>query len=1232
MGFPTVDRYSDLINSIVGGSFYASSGITIPYRSDATTLRIETSSANTEFGIYINDVYSGAEISDLSGNLVVNRFLPLGEDVITVYNSRTGQRINTYVTVREYALWLASYAEVLEQIDDNIDQVRDDISIKTASLEMLQDFYGKTVDTYADIGQGVDAYRWQVHELRQAYRDAGACFGGLEDAVAAFTQVPPFGYSRRKWGPNWVLDQSMLVNHRFKDRSHGFASVGIVNFVTGVDLISAEADVSSAFPNFLLWDDVTRTLRWWPNSDPGVATPVHEGLLFLPGPPHAKVAHVLSQEGPFNIQVNTTDRLFINIDNQGIVTVPLTTGIRTVAQISADINAALVADVRYGIGLSTVYNNKVLITGCSFGDEGSVEICHDVCSVSGRNAAALIFGAGTGNIVLDRTPNSLIKGITAVSFTGRVDQLDRAISFGHLYVEATDTHTILFKNSTTPYAWSPAVTITESGMYTMTDTTPGVGTQFKVFVDFEELNVGSPSLVESAVFYAGYSKIHCNNKQNQGLLVNVVLDDLPAVLSVNGVDVLDDYSETTTTFVESPDNWIIAPIPDSSTVTTTFEPSDLIVGRAEDYGPCEAFSFHYVNSDVRSPFVEFIAHIDKFPFIQNTPRGSNFPQQGPGKFYDYEGLTFMVDAWVRSAKDNTSVTPYISFDGGANWSSGTTVNLTADASYYDSSFNVPYYDVIPAEILRNPNPAAFPFSEAGVLLKLTFTRAAGELDVMIDGATVGVEYITSRWLGSSTVLRDRHRQYFGELLYAWSPEALSTREKKYLGIQHKTSNKTSVIGGITITSISTDTPNGNGSFQYEYNSTGSTKRVRWVPNGTAFAPGTGWVSLVGDGAYTVTAPDGSFLTISVIYVQVPILVSSSMPATRSVTLAISDSTVDQGHARSIAAAHSSVDIWDATEYDVNGNPLNLFGAITETDFSMCGLVNCDIASIDPFKYSYIYPEFSSQVGEILTLAPSGPNWVATLGYYSDQDQTAAILYENGLPVPNDKWSFSAANAISIPDAHFVSGYLSHSSVFTLDYDLLYQVETSILDLGVNYEDYVWLADYYLWERNEAEQGSYYAEVPVFFNRENGRAYLTTGSDQNKATSTLVVQQAFEEIEISKSNWKFIDSKTIEVPLAYLVPGQYILRHYEAKVYDHRNLTVVFEHKSGAAAGALGSYSTIERNENVSVIGSQRYHQLRISISGVRNLQDFKLRSMVLKGMHLHGATPSLMGLTNVWSL
>ena len=253
MSFPTVDRYADVIKNIISGSFYESQGVVVPVRSGVTTFRLETDQVNTEFGVYLNEIFSGVETSDSQGNVVLKRQLPLGENQITIISRADGRSTVAYMTVREYALWLAAYAEALETIDENIIQARDNAAIESAELESLQAVFGQSVNTFADIGQGLDAYRWQIHELRQAYRDTGARFRGLSDSVAAFTQVPPFGYSRRKWGANWVLDQSMLVNHRYKEKSSLLTNT--TGNITGVTLVDAEPDVISnpTTPHRLSW-------------------------------------------------------------------------------------------------------------------------------------------------------------------------------------------------------------------------------------------------------------------------------------------------------------------------------------------------------------------------------------------------------------------------------------------------------------------------------------------------------------------------------------------------------------------------------------------------------------------------------------------------------------------------------------------------------------------------------------------------------------------------------------------------------------------------------------------------------------------------------------------------------------------------------------------------------------------------------------------------------------------
>jgi len=303
-------------------------------------------------------------------------------------------------------------------------------------------------------------------------------------------------------------------------------------------------------------------------------------------------------------------------------------------------------------------------------------------------------------------------------------------------------------------------------------------------------------------------------------------------------------------------------------------------------------------------------------------------------------------------------------------------------------------------------------------------------------------------------------------------------------------------------------------------------------------------------------------------------------------------------------------------------PLNLYGALTEADFSAAGLINSDIEPADPFKESFVFPEFPPQEGEVLSFTPVGPNWVATLTYYSDEDQDNTLLFEDGLLVPNDLWSFTAANEITLTS--YTSG-----AEYTVNYGLLYQLTTNLLDLsGVTATDYLWLADYMLWDRLDKVQGAYETEVPVYFNPNNGRAALPGESDQNKASSSLVIQDGTSTVIVAQRYWRFINSTTIELDLAQLVQGaQYFLTHNELRLYPESRLTATFEHRSGAtdAACLAASWSTVERNENVR--NDHDYHQLRLSVTGIRDLRDFRIRSLVLKGLHVFGANAWVPGLT-----
>jgi hypothetical protein len=152
---------------------------------------------------------------------------------------------------------------------------------------------------------------------------------------------------------------------------------------------------------------------------------------------------------------------------------------------------------------------------------------------------------------------------------------------------------------------------------------------------------------------------------------------------------------------------------------------------------------------------------------------------------------------------------------------------------------------------------------------------------------------------------------------------------------------------------------------------------------------------------------------------------------------------------------------------------------------------------------------------------------------------------------------------------------------------------------------------------------------VTFNSFNGRAYLRQQSTMDMTDAHLYVQNAFEQNEVPQRNWRFLNANTLEMDLSqYVSDAQYLLVHKERRVYETSDLTILFEHRSAnTPAGCLAAaWVTTERNENVSVLGNERYHQMRMTISGIRDVRDFKIRSMVLKGLHLYGAGASVPGL------
>jgi len=1241
MALEGVNRYAEIIKSMTGGPFYDANGTIIPYRSGNTDLRLKSDAPNTEYGIFINEFFSGTVVSDDNGNVEFSRFLNFGQNVVVLINNVSGNRFTTWLNVRDSALWQIAYAETMEWLDDDYQTTKDNLSIETAHPDGLVELFGDPIGVYNNQGLDTDSYRWQLQELRTAFRDYGGKFRGVETAVAEFTQIPPFGYSRRMWGPNWILDQQMLANSRFLDRSAEYTYVS--NDISGVTIQSFESDVPSGVGVMrMFYNPTTNTLMWGVSpGDFGELVHAGNGDLFLPGPPSDQDPFILGDKSTFSfLPLGQKQYFYFSLEGQPYkIDLSGATGYPTpsLSDLVNHINAEYQTITG---GVDTVvaaYNGRLLFTHES--DFIQVESGYlrldsggSVIQVPDSNAAVALFGVRVGDLHFNKWIDD-VPGVELLSIEGDIDTYVDSV------IEYNSTQVALRWGSPggAPAVWVP---ITGDGNYTLVDNL-GHSLKVHVFMDYLKYEADAIGVLTdtlrgnvSASFDVDYMRVARRVMQTKGVHVLVNQDLLPTNPTSALVTIIDDSSSGENpsgtypagTYPEEPDRWWLeAWTAGPGGTVTEFEPSVVINDKNEELDPSAAFRYKVTEPAGGLSETTIYGRVLKYP-VSEFVTGPSYPQRDPALFYDYEGFSATFSGWFLShTTEDVDVTLGFSFDAGATWVDGSTVTIPGDAGGLglEGAIYVEVDATIPANLTPN-----------GVWVRAHCIQASGPISVSIDGADVDVHRITSRILGNVTVPRIRHRQWFGELMFVWSPGLMSTVEQQYIGVIYKNPSVTNPFAGVLIQSISNDTPPGKGVIEYQFNASGDIHKLRWTAYGTTWAPGAGWVNVLSDGVKVLEAPDGSFVEVYVTYGLLPILTGTPPAASVSKDVSISDISTYQGIVRDISPAHSSLDIVDVSEYGPDGRISNVKGAITEDDFVECDLVNLTINdgslyTSPPFKDSFLNPSIvlNDVEGEVLSVSLVAPH-VAQLQKESDQVQLETLLFEDGIVMPNTTWQFNASNQIQILD-------FSLNSQYTINYRPMYVVTTPYLELGDNFQDYVWFSDYMLWNRMEHNPLTREAEVPVYFSQDSGKASLKYPSDMDKSKATMYYDSDEGRVEIPKLNWYFLNPFEVKMDSSQYIQGnQYFITHQEVRVYPQSALTLTFEHRSGVTALDCESAPWVptDRNRNVSVhqsSGGHSVHQLRLSVSGARDIKDFRIRSVVLKGLHIRGTGASVGGLTNV---
>lgn len=407
-----VNRYNDLIDALPRGIFYALNGIRIPFQGTKPyDLVIQTSQPLRVFGVFANGIFKGEVTTDSNSVARFSTTLQLGRNVVELEDDVTGRRIQTVLDARYMHVAHAALAQVIEDIDENIQASFEDRRLELATSSSIGDVWGKKLLHPNTPAYQHEAYREQLQEIHQAYRMWGGRQQGLDNVVGAVTTVTPFQKPFRSFGPRFVIGNSFLRNAQFQTRDRSqFTRASNIPGVTALSAIGASNQLGAGTLTFTF---VGQTLAWTtPGGAIGPAVAVGAGGTFrLLGA--ALVARLDGRtNGPFAVVAATNDRLRLNIDGRGSIDITLTAGgAQAGAAVAADINAALIADPRYGAPYgataSVLVTDRIRLAGVTVGTLGSLileNIAADAYfTVFGYPwvRSTLSLGEGIGSTILD---------------------------------------------------------------------------------------------------------------------------------------------------------------------------------------------------------------------------------------------------------------------------------------------------------------------------------------------------------------------------------------------------------------------------------------------------------------------------------------------------------------------------------------------------------------------------------------------------------------------------------------------------------------------------------------------------------------------------------------------------------------------------------------------------------------------------------------------------------------
>lgn len=1255
-------RYEDLLRVVPRGSFYESQGYILPYRDEPQEfLFTDAAYPNTEFGVFVDDQFRGTVVSDGAGQMIVRVPLDAGEHVVEVENDQTAQRLASYVTVRDYAVWYASYAEALEGsgsffgVDPAIDSVQNSTKLSLADNLHIEEVYGRALAQPNDLNYLLDSYREVLRGLRQAYRRYPVREAGLEQVAAAFTSslgyrvpraVRPVWWLGSNYAPNGNLDSyayevtSKLptLNATSATAVHTlFASVTFI--VSGFTNPPTPQRLEVAFPT--AWDGGDITI---------VGTDVGGGT----------VSEVFTNTGPVvaGYRTRTGSVYFASVFSIANSTAG-TTGFARIGLTEA--RFIEVVEVR---GPSTVEgatttaaSDEMLLTS-----SGGVRYLSYGTSTSAANANAVAIPVSGRYTVPFEVRGGRILGPAFAN-------LDVSGGRDRLYISIDDRTRLVIPlgaTSGTPGTNAPSDIVGDInavfgpstyGLSPATTRTSGSGLSGDA-VEIDSLNITTGETNPRVMLH-----MDCGDASREVFGIPYYVGDTAAGASAGA---------TSITYTPG------------DSIGLLEAPFEARVGRGQYQvdisggGSLAAISGPYATFTLSSPAVLRVGEC-----IEVTG-GSLASSDGMHRIYEVvstsqyrirhedTAVSFVTDsgldyiAWslgdVVTVTDNDTVTETLTLASGLprDISSGAQVELNGEMPYVtedDVLFAecevVVDVDVDYAPVASPPLSDSLVLAGGGmpegwllvsgtsVLTKpwsrttrtaLSIERGATDIDLRVDVPRI-VDDLRN-WPVNVSFWVEHHQsgnQNFrvdvsfdgGSTWTAGTPTAVAGRVEIDGAARISESRPSLVSEQVVI-------PNSATGFLVRLVHVSGTSGDRVTVDRCIVIPAfeAGWAT--GRGTIIRSAQSRAFG--EVFYVWSP----EDLVAIENTALGISPTNngvpAVPGQLDYLRDAHGTLARFDVSEYS-SGIPVNVRGVYDDSDWLAATLDNMEVVFGVPGRFSHARPLTTSRVfnealdPNVTTGAATLANSTTHLGGYPQDPNGTCILYENDIPVPitapqggSVPYVFTAADTLDIDAAEFSPG-----SVYTIDYDRLTAATTPVIDLGPGYTDYLWFVDAYVWQRTSQTIGERVRTQGVTFDA-TGRATLALPSNQDKNSTTLIADDGITQTQVDFQNFSYDNASELRITADALDSDSIYTVTYTAQypVYV-REPSFVLQVRGAGTSGGVASATWVDTAVNAVVTGN-RYQQLRISFSGIDNTEDVRVHGLGFRGLKVYGSPPNVPGI------